>query len=57
VTGGFDRTIRIWDLERGEQRFVLRGHRAPVQAVCFSPDGRRLASGARDGQIRVWESD
>ena len=33
----------------------LRGHRGAVQGLSFAPDGRRLASGGADGQLRVWD--
>ncbi len=37
---------------------VYRGHRQPVTAVRFSPDGLRLASAeASPGVVRVWESE
>ncbi|MFD5090468.1 P-loop NTPase fold protein [Amycolatopsis thailandensis] len=36
VTGGADRTVRVWDLETGVQRFVLSGHDRPVLAVGIS---------------------
>src|SRR5262249_24432351 len=33
----------------------LRGHDEPVMGVLFSPDGRRLFSGARDFHVKVWD--
>lgn len=34
----------------------LSGHLAPVYAVAFSPDGRRLATGSFDRHIKVWDA-
>jgi hypothetical protein len=39
----------------GKARLDLTGHSQPVYALAFSRDGRRLASGSRDGTARVWE--
>ncbi|MEZ6129617.1 MAG: protein kinase [Planctomycetaceae bacterium] len=37
---------------------VLTGfHRAEVCALAVSPDGRHIATGARDGRVAVWTSD
>ncbi len=35
----------------------LAGHRAPVYAVAFRPDGERLASASFDHTIKVWDVD
>jgi WD40 repeat protein len=34
---------------------VLRGHSSEVRSVAFSPDGKIIASGAKNGTIRFWE--
>jgi len=51
-----DQTVRLWDLESGEDR-VLRGHTGQVGTVTFFPDGRSLASTGQDGSIRLWPDD
>ena len=45
----------IWDLEAGSA-VTLRGHRAEVNAIRFSPDGRLAATTSDDGTVRVWQT-
>jgi WD40 repeat protein len=33
----------------------LRGHTGIVQSVCFSPNGKTLASGSDDNMIKLWD--
>ncbi|CAD8205167.1 unnamed protein product [Paramecium pentaurelia] len=33
----------------------LDGHTKSINSVCLSPDGNTLASGSRDGSIRLWD--
>lgn len=35
---------------------TLQGHTGHVWSVAFSPDGRRLATGAADGAIKLWDT-
>jgi WD40 repeat protein len=54
VTGGDDRTARVWDAATGRTMHVLRGHLLPVSSVVFSPDGTRVVTAAGDGTARIW---
>ena len=49
-----DATIRIRDLGSQLQTRVLEGHQRPASVLAFNHDGSYLASGAGDGEVRVW---
>ena len=44
-----------WKAATGRPVGTLRGHTGNVNAVVWSPDGTRLASGSDDKTVRVWE--
>jgi eukaryotic-like serine/threonine-protein kinase len=51
MTRATDNTIRIWDVETGEQLRVIRGPVAELSVSVLSPDGRRLVAGTKSGGI------
>ena len=55
VTGSADRSLRLWDVQRGRcVRVFTAGHpttTANILSVAIAPDGQTMASGADDGSI------
>ncbi|EGN96221.1 hypothetical protein SERLA73DRAFT_94297 [Serpula lacrymans var. lacrymans S7.3] len=52
ITGSYDRTIRVWNMESGVEIRCLRGHTRAVRALQF--DEAKLITGSMDHTIRVW---
>ncbi|KIL56012.1 hypothetical protein M378DRAFT_51282, partial [Amanita muscaria Koide BX008] len=58
---GCNRTAQIYDTKTGAKTCVLTDETAGkagdlyIRSVCFSPDGKLLATGAEDKQIRIWD--
>jgi WD40 repeat protein len=56
VTAGSRRAI-VWDPRNGAvAHYLSGGHTAPLTDAAFSPDGRWIATGSRDGPIRIWDA-
>ena len=57
VSGGADRTVRLWDARTGDPvGEPLMGHTAPVNSVALSSDGGRVVSGGADRTVRLWDA-
>ncbi|CAK7211369.1 Protein sof1 [Sporothrix bragantina] len=57
VSGSWDRTIRLFDINSGQSRDIYHTKRmARVHAVNFTPDGNYVLSGSDEGNVRLWRA-
>lgn len=54
VSGSFDNTVRVWDLEKRRIIATLHEHSNAVYGLALTPDGTLAVSGSADGTARVW---
>ncbi len=55
ASGSGDRTVRMWDIETGQQVLTLSIEDG-VTTVAISPDGQYVAAGSLDKSVRVWDA-
>jgi WD40 repeat protein len=48
--------IQVWDFKGNHRPRTLRGHMSRARIARWSPDGTRIASGAYDNTIRIWDA-
>ena len=54
VSGGDDKTIKLWNPLTGKLIRTLSEHSDVVNSVAISPDGQLLVSGSEDKTIKLW---
>ena len=53
ASAGWDRKVRLWNVDGKEQQTALEGHSGYVYCVDFSPDGKLLASSGN--RVILWD--
>lgn len=54
LTGGNDKTIRVWNMAEGKQISALTGSGEAVTSIVITPDGQSVIGGSTDKQVRLW---
>jgi WD40 repeat protein len=54
ISGGLDRSLRVWDVATGKALQQLGTHLGPISSLALSQDGQMLASGDMDSAVRLW---
>jgi DDB1- and CUL4-associated factor 13 len=58
VTASYDRTIRLWNRDKGHSRDIYHTKRMQrVFAARWTPDTNYILSGSDDGNIRLWRAN
>jgi WD40 repeat protein len=55
MSGGRDKTIKVWDVQTGDNMQTLKGHRGSVMSMDFSPTGNVLVTGGEEGNVKLWK--
>jgi WD40 repeat protein len=57
LSGGTDRTVKLWSIASGQCLRTFAGHEDAVTAVALTGDGRYALSGSADRTLKLWVLD
>ena len=56
ATGSADHTVKLWDIEQGEEKMTLTGNPENIQDMKWSYDGSMMATSCKDKQMRIFDA-
>ncbi len=57
ASGGFDDSLKVWDVRKGRPFLEIAAHGDPVTSVSFSDDSSMVLTSSYDGLIRIWDTE
>lgn len=51
-----DEPVRLWDWRKANRTGELNDHCGWIISLVFAPDGKTLASGSWEGEVRIWDA-
>ncbi len=55
ASGARDATVKLWNVETGENIATFVRNAMGVESVAFSPNGKMLVAGTEGGDIKLWD--
>ncbi|KAL1916932.1 uncharacterized protein VTP21DRAFT_5129 [Calcarisporiella thermophila] len=55
ATGGYDKIVRLYDVNTGQIVKTFTGHQLSVSKTTFNPLGNLIISGSKDNTIKFWD--
>lgn len=56
VSGAWDNTAVVWDVETGTIEQTLKGHTETIFNVIFTRDGQRVVTASYDHTLKMWDA-
>jgi COMPASS component SWD3 len=55
ASGGYDKIVRLYDVERERITKAFTGHSLSISSAIFTPMGNLIISGSKDNSIKFWD--